>query len=89
MLKNTALVVVIGGGELLSVATHISSQSGKIFELLVVASIWYLLATSLASIGQYYLERRFSRGDARNQVPTPLQRLRARIGGPAGARDAA
>ncbi len=83
MLKNTALVVVIGGGELLSVSTHIYSQSGKIFELLVVASIWYLVLTSLASIGQYYLERRFSRGDARELVPTPLQRLRARVARPA------
>ena len=30
--------------------------------LLIVASIWYLVLTTVASVGQYFLERRFSRG---------------------------
>ncbi|MDQ3790317.1 MAG: amino acid ABC transporter permease, partial [Actinomycetota bacterium] len=30
--------------------------------LLVVASIWYLVLTSLLSIVQYFIERRYSRG---------------------------
>ena len=36
----------------------------EIMPLLVVASIWYLVLTSVASIGQYYLERRFARAAA-------------------------
>ena len=34
--------------------------------LLLVASIWYLTVTTVLSIGQYYLERHFGRGTARN-----------------------
>ena len=30
--------------------------------LLLVASAWYLLFTSILMIGQYFLEKRFSRG---------------------------
>ncbi len=28
--------------------------------LLLVASIWYLIVTTLLSVGQYYVERRFA-----------------------------
>ena len=76
MLKNTALIVTIGQVELLGRSEAISSQSGEVFELLVMASIWYLAMTSLAYVGQFYLERRFARGSVRSLPPTPLQRLR-------------
>jgi len=76
MLKNTSLIVVIGQVELLGRAEGVSSQSGEVFELLAMASIWYLVMTSVAYVGQYYLERRFARGSARDLPPTPLQRLR-------------
>jgi polar amino acid transport system permease protein len=76
MLKNTSLIVVIGQTELLGRTTGIYSQSGEVFELLVMASLWYLALTSLAYVGQYYLERRFARGSVRELPPTPLQRLR-------------
>jgi polar amino acid transport system permease protein len=62
MLKNTALVSVIGGAELLSASKDIYARNFQVMELLIVASIWYLAITSVASIGQYFLERRFSRG---------------------------
>ncbi len=76
MLKNTSLIVVIGQVELLGRSQAVSSVSGEVFELLVMASIWYLALTSLAYVGQYYLERRFARGSVRDLPPTPLQRLR-------------
>jgi polar amino acid transport system permease protein len=76
MLKNTSLIVVIGQTELLGRSEAISSVSGEVFELLVMASIWYLAMTSLAYVGQYYLERRFARGSLRDLPPTPLQRMR-------------
>jgi polar amino acid transport system permease protein len=41
-----------------------------------VASIWYLIVTTVLSIGQYYLERRFARGALRTPPPTPIQRLK-------------
>jgi polar amino acid transport system permease protein len=44
-----------------------------------VASIWYLIVTSILTIGQYYVERRYSRGSARELPPTPWQHLRRRL----------
>ncbi len=49
-----------------------------------MASIWYLFMTSILTIGQYYIERRFARGSSRNLPPTPFQKLR-RLVRPAGA----
>jgi polar amino acid transport system permease protein len=79
MLKNTSLLSVIAVLELYTVATMISSQNLKQVELLIVASLWYLILTSILSIPQYYLERRFGRGSSRSLPPTPLQRLRRAI----------
>ncbi|WP_243854525.1 amino acid ABC transporter permease [Canibacter zhoujuaniae] len=79
MLKNTSLLFVIAIVELYTATSMISSQNFKRVELLIVASLWYLLMTSLLSIPQYYLERRFGRGASRNLPPTPLQRVRSFI----------
>jgi len=76
MLKNTALLEVIGAGELFTRAKDIYSTSLAVIPLLIVASLWYLAMTSMLNFGQYYLERRFSRGSMRALPPTPLQRLR-------------
>jgi len=79
MLKNTSLLSVIAVLELYTVATMISSQNLKQVELLIVASLWYLILTSVLSIPQYYLERRFGRGSSRSLPPTPLQRVHRAI----------
>lgn len=77
MLKNTSLLSVIAVLELYTQATMISSQNLKQVELLFVVSIWYLTLTSILSVPQYYLERRFGRGSSRTLPPTPWQRVRA------------
>lgn len=79
MLKNTSLLSVIAVLELYTQASLISSQNLKQVELLAVVSIWYLFMTSVLSVPQYYLERRFGRGASRSLPPTPLQRLRAML----------
>ena len=79
MLKNTSLLSVIAVLELYTQATLISAQNLYQVELLVVISVWYLTMTSILSIPQYYLERRFGRGASRNLPPTPIQRLRASL----------
>ena len=33
--------------------------------LLIVASIWYLVLTSILYVGQYFIERRYGRGFTR------------------------
>jgi polar amino acid transport system permease protein len=79
MLKTTSLVSVIATAELLYSAQLIYAQSFKVIPLLLVVSIWYLVVTSVLSVGQYYVERRFGRGTSRNEPPTMLQRLRANL----------
>lgn len=74
MLKTTSLVSVIATSELLYSAQLIYAENYRTIQLLIVASIWYLALTTVLSIGQYYLERRFGRGAARAQPLTPLQR---------------
>jgi polar amino acid transport system permease protein len=74
MLKNTSLLSVIAVMELYTQAQVISSSNLKQVELLIVVSLWYLFMTSVLSVPQYYLERRFGRGSSRNLPPTPFQR---------------
>jgi polar amino acid transport system permease protein len=58
VLKSTSLVYAIAGTEVLGVAEQIASENLATMEMLFVASIWYLVLTSLASFGQRLLERR-------------------------------
>ncbi|MDQ0799386.1 amino acid ABC transporter permease [Arthrobacter sp. SLBN-112] len=75
MLKNSALLQLIAVQELYTRASDISAQNLRQVELLVVVSIWYLLLTTVLSVPQYFLERRYGRGVGR-RVTTPWQRLR-------------
>jgi polar amino acid transport system permease protein len=76
MLKTSSLAYAVQFNELIKRAQDISSTSLAVVEMYFVASIWYLILTSVFSVGQYYLERRYARGSSRNLPPTPLQRLR-------------
>jgi polar amino acid transport system permease protein len=76
MLKTTSLVSVIAVPDLLYGAQEIYSVNFKTIPLLIVASIWYLVCTSVLYVGQFYLERYYGRGSEREQEPTPLQRIR-------------
>ncbi|MFI5287783.1 MAG: amino acid ABC transporter permease [Candidatus Dormibacteria bacterium] len=76
MLKTSSLASIATVGELFYAQGQISNANFDIVELLVVASIWYLFMTSILTFGQYYLERYFARGSARQLPPTPLQRFR-------------
>jgi polar amino acid transport system permease protein len=80
MLKNTSLVIVIGSVfDLLFEASQIYAANYKTIPLLIVASIWYLVLTSLAYVGQYFIERRFGRGFTRaDRVGSRLLALRFR-----------
>ncbi|MFI6726343.1 amino acid ABC transporter permease [Streptomyces sp. R-74717] len=79
MLKTSSLVVAVQYQDLLRSAQDIAATSFAVMEMLFVASIWYLALTSVFSVGQYYLERRYARGSLRALPPTPLQRLRANL----------
>ncbi len=80
MLKTTSLVIVISLNDLTGAAQNIYNQATFLqVPLLVVASIWYVIMTSVLSVGQYFLERRFGRGTSRSTPPRPLQRLITRM----------
>jgi polar amino acid transport system permease protein len=76
MLKTSSLASAVGVIELLGAAQNIYAANYEEVPLLIVASLWYLMVTTVLSIGQYYLERRFARGALRTPPPTPLQRMR-------------
>jgi len=57
MLKATSLVSVIGVHDLLTQAQFIYTANYLIMELLIVAAIWYLALTALASLLQHFLEK--------------------------------
>ncbi|MGH8736552.1 MAG: amino acid ABC transporter permease [Burkholderiales bacterium] len=61
LLKATSLVSVIAGGDLLTAAENISSANLHTIELMLVATFWYLVLTTITSLGQHYLERRLGR----------------------------
>ena len=63
MLKTTSLVTAVPYSfDLYGRARDISVEIFDPIPLLLVASAWYLLFTSILMIGQYFLEKRFSRG---------------------------
>ena len=75
MLKTSSLASAIQYSELVLSAQAIYTRNLQVIELLFTVSLWYLLLTSVFSIGQYYVERRFARGAARELRPTPLSRI--------------
>jgi len=79
MLKTSSLVSVVQYTELLRATSNIGSDTTAIMEMYFVASIWYLVLTSVFSIGQYYVERRFARGSQRSLPLTPWQKVRANL----------
>jgi polar amino acid transport system permease protein len=62
MLKGTALVSVLAISDLLYSAQIIYSNNYQTIPLLIVASLWYLLMTTILSFFQTKLERRYGRG---------------------------
>ena len=80
MLKLTSLVSVIALSDLLYSAQTIYGHNFETIPLLIVVSLWYLLLTSVLSVGQSFLERRFSRGapaKARRRAPVVDEAVQA------------
>jgi polar amino acid transport system permease protein len=80
VIKATSLVYVIAGGDLLTSAQNISATNLRVLELLLVASVWYLILVSLASWGQHHLEQHFGRGATRDAPKKLRERLVRNLG---------
>ncbi|RST18453.1 amino acid ABC transporter permease [Streptomyces sp. WAC05374] len=79
MLKTTSLVAAVQYYELLRNAQDIGQTSGAPVEMLFLAAAWYLILTSILSVGQYYLERYYARGSSRQLPPTVFQKIKANV----------
>jgi polar amino acid transport system permease protein len=75
MLKTSSLASVIAVVELLGASQQIYAVTYQTIPLLMVASIWYLAVTSVLTVGQFFVERRYSRGAARPRVPWIWRKL--------------
>lgn len=82
LLKASSLLFYVSLLDLFGVVQNLgSTYPTDIIPLLVVATIWYLVLTSVVSVIQYYVERFYARGAVRSLPPTPLQRVRRRLAG--------
>ncbi|GAA1488723.1 amino acid ABC transporter permease [Brachybacterium sacelli] len=79
LVKGTSIVYVLAHAELFFTVQLIYGRTQQVLPMLLVATVWYVVITSLLSIGQYYIERHYSKGAVRTLPPTPLQSLRARL----------
>ncbi|KUI47828.1 ABC transporter permease [Mycobacterium sp. GA-1199] len=77
MLKTTSLVTAVPFTlDLYGITSR--EIAARIFEpvpLLLVAATWYLAITSVLMVGQYYLERHYSRGASRKLTTKQLEAL--------------
>ncbi|GAA1852391.1 amino acid ABC transporter permease [Pseudonocardia ailaonensis] len=80
LIKSTSLVFYVSLLDLFGTAQNLgSTYSGDIVPLLLVATVWYVILTSIVSVVQFYVERHYSRGALRTLPPTPLQKLRGAV----------
>lgn len=79
MLKWTSIVSVLALSELLYSVQAIYSVTYQTIPLLIVACIWYLILTTILSIGQYYIEKHFSRGAGTRQARGVLGHVRTAV----------
>lgn len=84
MLKTSSLASALAVVELLKAAQNVYQSTYEVIPLLIVASIWYLIVTTVLSIGQFYIERHFSKGSLRTLPPTPLARIKHDVAGVVG-----
>jgi polar amino acid transport system permease protein len=75
MLKTSSLAYAIALPELLGAVANIYATTYETIPLLMVASIWYLAVTSVLTVGQFFVERRYSRGAARPNMPWLWRKL--------------
>ena len=77
MLKTTSLVTAVPFTlDLYGITSReIAARTFEPVPLLLVAATWYLVVTSILMVGQFYLERYFSRGVSRKLTTKQLEAL--------------
>jgi polar amino acid transport system permease protein len=73
MVKLTSIASVIQFSEILRNAQTIYYANARVIELLFVAAGWYLMVVTLLQIGQYFLERHYSKGRGERRAKTVMK----------------
>jgi polar amino acid transport system permease protein len=68
LLKTTSLVYVIGTREIMGTTQSIAAQTFYVIEMLVVASLWYLILVTIATLLQAQLEKRLARSQGSGRI---------------------
>ncbi|REK86558.1 amino acid ABC transporter permease [Streptomyces inhibens] len=63
-LKGTSIVSVIAVQDLLYSVQLVYHRTYQVIPLLLVATFWYVVVTSVLGVGQFYVERHYARGTA-------------------------
>ncbi|MEU5900848.1 MULTISPECIES: amino acid ABC transporter permease [Streptomyces] len=64
-LKGTSIVSVIAVQDLLYSVQLVYHRTYQVIPLLMVATTWYVVVTSVLGVGQYYVERHYAKGSER------------------------
>ncbi|MBF6173370.1 amino acid ABC transporter permease [Nocardia blacklockiae] len=79
LFKGTSIVSVMAIAELFYQVQVIFGRTGRVVPLLMVATVWYIVLTTVLTVAQYYIERHFAKGSQRALPPTPWQRVRGKL----------
>ncbi|MCX4991960.1 amino acid ABC transporter permease [Streptomyces sp. NBC_00568] len=66
-LKGTSIVSVIAVQDLLYSVQLVYHRTYQVMPLLMVATLWYIIVTSVLGVGQYYVEKHYARGSERTR----------------------
>lgn len=66
-LKGTSIVSVIAVQDLLYSVQLVYHRTYQVIPLLMVATVWYTVVTSVLGIGQHYVEKHYARGAERTR----------------------
>ncbi|OZD62480.1 amino acid ABC transporter permease [Rhodococcus sp. 14-2470-1a] len=79
LFKGTSIVSVMAIAELFYQVQVIYGRNGRVVPLLMVATVWYIILTSVLSVVQFYVERHYAKGAVRTIPLTPIQKIRKRV----------
>ncbi len=79
LFKGTSIVSTMAIAELFYQVQVIYGRNGRVVPLLMVATVWYIVLTTVLSIAQYYVERHYAKGAVRTLPLTPWQKLQRKI----------
>ncbi|MET7437457.1 MULTISPECIES: amino acid ABC transporter permease [unclassified Streptomyces] len=66
-LKGTSIVSVIAVQDLLYSVQLVYHRTYQVMPLLMVATLWYVIVTSVLGVGQHYVEKHYARGSERSR----------------------